>query len=216
MNKTQRGFAVVEGLLVLVIIGILAGAGWYVVKSKKITEDSLNKTSSAQVNIPAKKTVTRDESSSWYLYESPGKEYKIRLADGWKLQRYSTSDNIYAWSNSDISYKKGTTATVEQIEGGRDGGNVAFTLRVVGGDESPPILQGTKQISLKTTQGLDIEKYIFKQTTEPESQGLQKDSTEYHYIVSKGSRTIDIYHDEALSDPPSIDIVEKVIKTLEL
>ena len=31
----NRGFAVLEGLLILVIVGIVGGVGWYVLKTKE-------------------------------------------------------------------------------------------------------------------------------------------------------------------------------------
>jgi hypothetical protein len=53
MNKKQNGFSVVEALLILVIVGILVGTGWYVWNSKNETDKVLNdtdKTSSTQAN----------------------------------------------------------------------------------------------------------------------------------------------------------------------
>lgn len=218
--KNNKGFALVEGLLVLVIVGMLTGIGWYVWNANNKTNDTLANTDAASSSVAksAKKqsAAQNDDTKSWLLYESPTKEYKIRLADGWKLQRFSTSSNIYAWNASDINLKSGTQATVEQVEGGRDGGNIAFSLRVIGGDESPPVRTGTKQQSLKTNQGLDVEKYTYTQTTDPEGPGLQKGSTEYMYIVSKGSTMVTIYHDQAPTDPDNVALVEKVIKTLEI
>jgi type II secretory pathway pseudopilin PulG len=44
MSKNQKGFTPVEGLLVLVIVGILAGTGFYVWHSTKKTNEILNST----------------------------------------------------------------------------------------------------------------------------------------------------------------------------
>ena len=50
--KNQKGFAVLEGLLILVIVGILAGTGWYVVNAKRNADKALGSTT----NYSAPKT----------------------------------------------------------------------------------------------------------------------------------------------------------------
>src|SRR3989344_1891275 len=53
--KNQKGFSVVEGVLILVIIGLLGGVGWYVWDSNKKTKqvlDNTDKGSSVSNKIP--------------------------------------------------------------------------------------------------------------------------------------------------------------------
>jgi type II secretory pathway pseudopilin PulG len=54
--KNQKGFAVLEGLLVLIIIGMLAGIGWYVMRASKNTNNILNSASTSSTKSAAKKT----------------------------------------------------------------------------------------------------------------------------------------------------------------
>jgi Tfp pilus assembly major pilin PilA len=42
MSKTQKGFALIEGLLILVIVMILSATGWYVYQSQSKATDNLN------------------------------------------------------------------------------------------------------------------------------------------------------------------------------
>lgn len=42
MNKTSRGFAALEGLLILIIIAIISGTGYFVWHSKQQTDKALN------------------------------------------------------------------------------------------------------------------------------------------------------------------------------
>jgi cytoskeletal protein RodZ len=42
MKKNQSGFSAIEALLILVIVGIIGGTGWYVIQANKNTNDTLN------------------------------------------------------------------------------------------------------------------------------------------------------------------------------
>lgn len=42
MSKSQKGFALLEGLLILIIIAIVGGTGYYVLRSKNQTKETLN------------------------------------------------------------------------------------------------------------------------------------------------------------------------------
>jgi hypothetical protein len=54
MNKNQRGFSVVEGLLILVIVGTIGFIGWYVWKSKNKTDSIYNHVNNNQTVLPSK------------------------------------------------------------------------------------------------------------------------------------------------------------------
>ncbi len=60
--KKQKGFAVVEGLLILVIVVLVAGIGWYVWNSKNQTDKILSSTNNNSVTKSPKKvtaTITK-------------------------------------------------------------------------------------------------------------------------------------------------------------
>lgn len=219
MKGHHQGFGVVEALLILVIVGILGGVGWFVYHSNKKPTRVISDTAPVQSETPktADKTVVpaKDETDDWLLYESPGKEYKIRLADGWNISRTGTTDFIYAWAITDLKLKPGVPATVTQVDGGRDGSSMAFSLII----PTVPVenfVRGDKQTQLKTQGGLTIDKYIFTQTVEPEGPDLPKGSKEYRYVIKKSSKTITVVHDENVGEPNLVDLVEKVVKTIEI
>lgn len=54
MKKTQTGFAVLEGLLILVIVAIIGGTGYYVWHSKSQTDKNLDNASSTNQVTPTK------------------------------------------------------------------------------------------------------------------------------------------------------------------
>jgi type II secretory pathway pseudopilin PulG len=83
MNKNQKGFSVVEILLILVIIGILSGTGWYVYNSNKKTNNLLNSVDNTKLLIA--KTATKDTHKStepqiplgWISYEDKKNGFKF-------------------------------------------------------------------------------------------------------------------------------------------
>jgi type II secretory pathway pseudopilin PulG len=224
MNKTQkqRGFAIVESLLVLVVVAIIGGTGYFVWHSKQQTDKSLSAASTENQVTNSKKTSNSsppvtDETANWLVYKSPENIYRLKIPDGWSLVRETdASFTLVGFSLDDITYKSGAKATVETQPGGR-GGPVPFMLGVVG-REGYTIAKpsGDKQSSFKTNQGVDVDKYVFTQTSEPDGPDLPVGGKSYGYVISKGSTTIEINHDEVPGDPNNVNTLEKMIKTLEL
>lgn len=63
MSKNQKGFSVVECILILIIVGIVGFVGWYVWQSRSKTNSIYSKvasTSSSQVNSQPKQSYTLD------------------------------------------------------------------------------------------------------------------------------------------------------------
>jgi hypothetical protein len=130
-KMNQKGFGAVEAFLILVIIGIIGGAGWYVMKANKNIDDTNKKTitigTSALTGKPkssspiVQKSIPKD-SDNWLLVESTGNKYKLNIPDGWKLTKDTSSDQIVSSTDpNDITYSKGTKATITTREfGGTD------------------------------------------------------------------------------------------------
>jgi len=55
MNKTQKGFAVLELILLLIIVLVIGGTGWYVIKSKNQTSQILDITDKTNLSTPINK-----------------------------------------------------------------------------------------------------------------------------------------------------------------
>src|SRR6266700_3794862 len=49
--KNHKGFAIIEGLLILVIVGILGGTGWYVYNAHNKTTDSYTNADTANSSV---------------------------------------------------------------------------------------------------------------------------------------------------------------------
>lgn len=63
MNKhRQQGFAIIEAILILVVVGIIGFTGWFVWHSKQVADDAQNKSQQASSGtIPASKVASYEE-----------------------------------------------------------------------------------------------------------------------------------------------------------
>jgi hypothetical protein len=219
--KSQKGFAVLEGLLILVIVGIVGGTGYYVWHSKAQADKNLDNAAADKISSSVKKTVKpeapADETADWLTYKAPDGSYSLKIADGWKLTKQTDSAlSLVGFTNQDITYAKGTKGQVVIQPGGRDG-PIPFMLGVIGKDGfDKPNTRGDKQTGFKTQQGIEVEKYIFTQTEEPQGPDLPKGGKAFMYVISKGATAVEIFHDETPGEPNNVDTVEKIVKTLAL
>lgn len=64
MNKTQKGFAVLESLLILVIIAIIGGTGYYVWHSKAQTDKNLDNASNSSQSLVTQNTKSKSNKAA--------------------------------------------------------------------------------------------------------------------------------------------------------
>ena len=100
MKTSQKGFAVLESLLILVIIGIIGGTGWYTWHTKNQTDKILSEASNtAQTTKTVKSTLTQAQQ---YLTV---KEWGVRAPyDGSLTLQYqvvSQAGQTWAYFSSD-------------------------------------------------------------------------------------------------------------------
>lgn len=82
--KSQKGFSVIEGLLILVIVGLLGGTGWYVWDSKKNSDKSLNTAAQTEIKTGAgTKTGQKDPTADWTAYSNKPGEYSLKYPSTW-------------------------------------------------------------------------------------------------------------------------------------
>jgi hypothetical protein len=87
MNKNQKGIGAVEILLILVIIGILSGTGWYVYNSNKKTNYLLNSAENTKILNP--KSIKKNTENNRY-------SYKPIIPNGWKV--YNNSEYGFSFA----------------------------------------------------------------------------------------------------------------------
>ena len=108
MKANQKGFGAVEILIVIVAVGLVGGAGWYVWQSKNKKQDTAN-TSQA---TPAKQEAPeKTDTYKSKLYPS----LSFTLPDGWQVNEPATYDED-TWgagsADSEIKITKGETTLV--------------------------------------------------------------------------------------------------------
>ncbi len=102
MKKNQRGFGVVEGLLILVIVGLIGFVGWYVWHSKNNASSTYNSAANAGSNTKPNsgtKSIAADPYAGWQSYSDSHVSFKY--PSGW--QASPGADKYAAVSVSSIS-----------------------------------------------------------------------------------------------------------------
>jgi hypothetical protein len=217
-NFNQKGFSFLYVFLLVVIIGLISGTGYYLYTANKQAGDDLNKADqqyrdAQSRNFEKSGSSSADETKEWLLYTSPGKEFNVRLADGWVLERYQKYSSVYQLDNTKLALVEGVKAVVDEVQGGKDGGAGLF-ISYADQNLEQVVKTGTKQTSLKTNDGIEIEKY-YGVTGEGEGIGPPTGSLEYNYFIYKGNNAvISVFYSVAPGATDYHELVEKVVKTV--
>ena len=109
-QKNQSGFGAVEGLLILIIVGILGFTGWYVYHSQQNTSKNLTPTSSGtpmfkKNSKTTSKTSTVNTSTQAYkgTITLGGADYSFSAPADWKISNGGSGD-FYQNSTGDILF----------------------------------------------------------------------------------------------------------------
>ncbi len=224
MQLKQQGFSVPRLLLILIIIGILGGAGWYVYTSRKAYDKSVNDatgrhTLEAQLAENSKKSEVTSKpiaekrlSADWLLRESS--EASIKVPDGFNVLVNNNDPVNFLLSNDqgEMRYQAGTKARVV----GENHKHFGLGLIVSYGSnrdasEVDPN-QGTYQRSFKTYDGLDVEVSILEQNDPEAVTTLPYGSKWLKYWIKKDSRYFYvgyIYTGEGI-----VEIIDEMVNTI--
>lgn len=104
MNKSQKGMAGLESLLILVIVGILAFTGWYVYKARQNSNKNLNNAASIGQTVPAtysKQSTTLSSGSDNQSLQ--GDLSSINTSQSQASQDYSSSSSAVNDQQNEIS-----------------------------------------------------------------------------------------------------------------
>lgn len=242
MSKNQSGFGSVVIVVIILVVALVGVAGWLVYDRQKKDADKPQPkaissfdecvaagnpvmesypeqcTSNGQTftnKVEAVVNPPADETSGWLLYESPGKEYAMRLADGWSLIRCDKSPSMYTYDNSKLMFLAGQKAVVSEITCGSDGRTGLFINHATQNIEQI-VTPGTKQTSLKTADGLEIEKYYWVVSGYGEGAGIANGDTEFTYVIRENpKRVMTISYSFQPGATDHHELVEKVIRTIQ-
>jgi Tfp pilus assembly protein PilV len=120
MKRKQDGFGAVEGLLVLIVVGLVGFVGWYVYHTRSSTDSNYNNVANSSAN-EALNSVVANKNSGSKTYADSKWHFKFTYPDGWSL---STRDFVNGGHNTrevilkTSNYRSNTDSVIEDITSG--------------------------------------------------------------------------------------------------
>jgi Tfp pilus assembly protein PilV len=217
-QREQTGFALIETILILVILVMIGGVGYYVWHAKQSTEATLqqnNAHAGLQTKSSAPKIAQDPAIASWLEYKAPSGHFSVHLADGWDLNRCKGSDFLYTYGSEHTQYKPGAKARVADIDCGSDGSAVGLFISYYAKTvDSSGKVQGEKTGTFKTAQGVEVTAYLYTKTTEEDALGdVPKGGKIYSYVAKKSDAILVYVYGIGPTDPDSHAVVEQSVKS---
>jgi len=211
-------------IVVCLVLALLTALGWIFYQNFAYKESVKKESELIAIGKDDEEAEADQEellSADWLEYSSPKQEYKVRLPDGWKVQ--DTDGLLHVWSDmrSDrLDYAEGTKASVEDIEGGRDGIPSFWLQSNSGSSYTNPLHDGEVLPGFKTYQGLTVSKY-YKLWTDQDTDVLMpspKGTKDYAYEIEKSGKKVFVRYAffPGEFDEEQLKIVEELVKTVEL
>lgn len=170
MKTNQKGFSVIEGLLILVIVGLIGGIGWYVWQSNKSTGKNQSASNSS------------NSSGAQQKKEAPAQQEQADPYAGWKTYCDSMTNGCFRYPSdwddvrplNDPAVKaagqnKTTTVNLEYKEPANESGLGSFvtkgvntlavnnsTLKVVGGYYTASNIPGYNVVDASLVQRFNL------------------------------------------------------------
>ncbi|MBX4190735.1 hypothetical protein KW794_01470 [Candidatus Saccharibacteria bacterium] len=95
--KSQKGFSAIEGLLILVIVGLLGFVGWFVYNSNTKTNQSLSNAekTSASNKLPSKPSTSKaGETDGWKSFSTTAGQFSLKYPATWATATEGCSDGL--------------------------------------------------------------------------------------------------------------------------
>ncbi len=212
----SKGFGAIEALLILVIIGIIGGVGYFVYSSQKKTNTVLDNAakSHAEPQKTEKQEEAKSEASEFSLITkltSLNKKFILNVPDGWIFTNDTEQDYAYATS---MTYKKGEVAKVNNEFGHRGGGFTAtsFVIQYAKDGLKDYYSASKPDGTLKLNNGKEVKKYLH--VINNDEMGIPDGTKSYGYQVDYEGSTIVLRYLVNPTDTDQRDLIEASIKTL--
>jgi hypothetical protein len=204
----KKGFGVVEVLMVIVITGLAVFIGYLI----------LNKQNDAKTEQEAEQPIkAEDETADWFAYEPAGKEYKFKVADGWKLYE-KIGDNKSLFSIDSLALIPSTRGQVLPNNNESGFGEIECGLFIdwyqYGEGRDTDSSDEESTVDFLTNSGLAVEKH-YNLLTE-DDYGGPAGTKVYGYLIRKDSKEITIVYSACPDNGDYHDILEKVVRTIEI
>lgn len=169
--------------------------------------------------------------ANWYLYNSPGNHYAMRIPDGWNLVQNCSGPYaqvlLYPDSGNTLAINQGAKGTVANECFGRD---ATPTLSIQWydfanpNDDAQKLLDSfsatssnfQKETSLQTDTGLTIDKY-YEQVTQPPQNIMQpQQGIFYDYVIKNSTGYVLVFSHFSPIETDYHTNIEEALKTLIL
>lgn len=94
MKINQKGFSVVEVLIVFIVLGLIGGAGWYVWKKNNDTKPA--NTQNSEQNKQTSNGPTPDEYTNWKTYTSTKGGFSFKYPNDWVITGFKGANTVEA------------------------------------------------------------------------------------------------------------------------
>lgn len=210
MKTNQKGFSAIEGILVLVIVGLIGFVGWYVWQSNKtmsdVTSDVTGKASSQSTAEPDEQKYVGKR------YTSSMGAFSMELLNGWTVEEDTTYDYFFQYDVSKLKYDKAITPVVSKTDASGVGGYVpGIKVSVneyneeVNNDEKFILNDGTVGYCSKTVD----------ESNEDMEDGLGSFISKECFF-KKGSQKLSASYSYYEKQPLNVDAIEYSFKTIQI
>jgi len=115
MSKKQSGFSAVEGLLILIILGLVSFTGWYVWHSKQSTDKTYTNAAKSALLTSTSAPVKADPYKGWKTYQNADKSLTIKYPGDWFIREDPTSSRVYVSTSSTVVTKENMPSGFQQV-----------------------------------------------------------------------------------------------------
>jgi prepilin-type N-terminal cleavage/methylation domain-containing protein len=213
MIKNEKGFSVVEILIVIVVVGLIGAVAWLIYdrQGNNKKTDTYSDTIQNQQVSPTPEVQEESEYSLSTKLTSLNKKFTISVPDGWIYTNDTEQDYAYA---TGMNYQKGTDAIINNEYGHRGGGfnTTSFVIQYSKDELKDYFSASSADGVLILNNGKKAKK--FTSVINNDELGIPDGSKTYGYQIDYEGGTIVFSYLVTPNDEDNVAIVEASIKTL--
>jgi hypothetical protein len=216
----SKGFSALEVILIIVVIALASGIGYYAYNSTRST--NTEPSSSDQQNDENVEQNSIDKLNSLYetkfgsILNSRKGRFSIAVPRGWTMTNDLEEDYALTLGLENMTYDLNKPAVVKDDLGFRGGGpmTAAFLINDYSADINVGLLPENSE-SFTTGAGLIGKKQVIVEDGAGEISG-QPGTKYYTYQFQKADRILVASYVQAVNEPDQLQVVEDMLRTLKL
>ncbi len=213
MRKNENGFGVVEGLLVLAIVGLIGFVGWYVYQQSQKTKITTSRVGSTQVTpSPEAYKRTTTVPKDWKTYSDAKNKFSLAYPKNWTVRAEEVDGELTGWIYPDKSLSPQGNPQYGFSTQGQSLDN-AITERKKIVNDNQPAENGIKlTISCEKVYSLDNYKAVRIDMTSDDGTAPDSYATEFYILANKRVYVFNTgFHDEdVMKDKNVLTIFESI------